>query len=192
MGKYIYLFIGESGCGKTTICNALAQDGYKQLWSYTTRKPRYDNEPGHVFVDSFPQNTQCVAYTKFDNCEYWATAEQVEEADTYVVDPAGLQWFLSNYHGSKQPIVFFLDTSRRTRKRRMKARGDCPEDIRRRLKHDKVEFAEFRYDAYRCSDKLPLTIVIDNNASDSSGLDRVRDYIHFFEEGDPDTDIIRF
>ena len=192
MGEYIYLFIGESGCGKTTICNQLAEDGLKQLWSYTTRKKRYDGEPGHVFVDTFPQNTRCVAYTNFDGCEYWATAEQVDESDTYVVDPAGLQWFLSNYHGDKKPIVFYLDTSRLTRRRRMKARGDKPEDIRRRLQHDKEEFAQFRYDAYHCSDALPLVIIIDNNANDGSGLQKVRDYIKFFEEGDPDTDFIRF
>ncbi len=192
MGKYIYLFIGESGCGKTTICNALAKDGFKQLWSYTTRKPRYENEPGHVFVDKFPQNTRCVAYTEFDGNEYWATAEQVDASDTYVVDPAGLQWFLSIYHGEKIPIVFYLETSRRTRRRRMKARGDKPEDIRRRLKHDKEEFAEFREAAYGCSDTLPLVIIVNNDANDDSGVQTVRDYIQFMEGGESDTDLIRF
>lgn len=188
MGKYIYLFVGESGSGKTTICDALAQDGLKQIWSYTTRKPRYENEPGHIFVDHYPQNTRCVAYTKFDDCEYWATHEQVDECDTYVIDPAGLEWFLGRYNGEKQPIVFYIATSRRTRRRRMKARGDSREDIYRRLHHDSEAFADFRDAAYHCSDTLPLTIVIDNNSDDDSGLNAVRHYIEFFEEGDCDSD----
>ena len=190
MGKYIYLFIGESGSGKTQICNRLAEcDGMKQLWSYTTRKPRYDDEPGHIFVDAFPQDARCVAYTEFDGKQYWATQEQVDECDTYVVDPAGLEWFMRQNRG-KTPIVFYLQTSRRTRKRRMLARGDSKEDTKRRLKHDKKEFKEFRDAAYHCSDTLPTTIIIDNNDDNDSGLQQVRHYIYFFEDGDLDQDFI--
>ena len=188
MGQYIYLFIGESGSGKTTLCNQLAERGYKQLWSYTTRKPRCPNESGHVFVDEFPQNTRCVAYTKFDGNEYWATVEQVDESDTYVVDPDGLHWFMTHYRGEKRPVIFYISTSRWTRRRRMKDRGDASSDIRRRLKHDREEFRQFRKDAYGCSKDLPVTIIVDNNSDDNGGLQTVLNYIGFFEDGDIDTD----
>lgn len=187
---YIYLFIGESGSGKTTLCEELANRGYKQLWSYTTRPRRYPEEGGHIFIKQFLQDTQCVAYTEFDGYLYWATPEQVDECDTYVVDPAGLTYFLNVYHGPKKPIVFFIDTNTRTRRRRMKKRGDAKEAIRRRLQHDKKEFATFRKRVYACDPDLPPVFIIDNNTDNGDGLKTVQNYLAFFEEGDLDPYIV--
>ena len=41
MYKNLYLIVGASGSGKTTVANALEEKyGYKQLQSYTTRPMR--------------------------------------------------------------------------------------------------------------------------------------------------------
>ena len=191
MGKYIYLLMGESGSGKTTICNKLAEnDNYRQLWSYTTRKMRYPNEPGHIFVDSFPQGARYVAYTEFDGNQYWATQDQVDEADTYVVDPKGLKWFLNNYHGLKTPVLFYIYASRRARKRRMKLRGDKIEDIRRRIKNDKDEFCDMFARVLECDPTLPTSFIIDNSKDDDAAYQTIHDMIGWFEEGGCDTDSV--
>ena len=49
--KPLFLFVGKSASGKTTIVNLLEKTyGYKAVESYTTRKPRYDGERGHIFI----------------------------------------------------------------------------------------------------------------------------------------------
>lgn len=182
MGKYIYLLIGESGSGKTTIANRLVKEkGLKQLWSYTTRPPRCEGEPGHIFVKDFDPRVKCVAYTKFDGNHYWATQEQIEENDIYVVDPDGLLYFMLRYDGDKLPIVFFIDTTVRTRRRRMRLRGDSREMIRNRLRHDKVAFAAFR-DSFRLSTERPyLACDVDNNYGDE-GYESVVEFIDWLEK----------
>ena len=43
MGNCIFLIVGCSGSGKTTITEQLEQKyGLKSIQSYTTRKPRYE------------------------------------------------------------------------------------------------------------------------------------------------------
>lgn len=88
--------MGRSGVGKTTLAQALCdREGYKQLSSYTTRPPRAPNEQGHIFIasDSYKdiddlkaQYPNRVAETMFDGNFYFATAEQVEQCDIYVID----------------------------------------------------------------------------------------------------------
>ena len=51
MGNCIFLIVGCSGSGKTTITERLEQKyGLKSIQAYTTRKPRYDGETGHTCV----------------------------------------------------------------------------------------------------------------------------------------------
>ena len=43
----LFLIVGASGSGKTTIANTLEERyGYKQIQSYTTRPKRYETECG--------------------------------------------------------------------------------------------------------------------------------------------------
>lgn len=49
--KYIYLLAGPSGSGKSSVARKITEwYGFKEVWSYTERPPRYAGEPGHVFV----------------------------------------------------------------------------------------------------------------------------------------------
>ena len=47
----IVCLVGASGSGKTTIAKELDKLGYNIIHSYTTRKPRVENEWGHIFID---------------------------------------------------------------------------------------------------------------------------------------------
>ena len=51
MNNPLFLFVGKSASGKTTIANRLEEKyNHIQVQSYTTRPPRYEGEVGHIFV----------------------------------------------------------------------------------------------------------------------------------------------
>ena len=147
--KYIYLIVAPSGTGKTEFCKIL-QERYKlrSIASYTTRMRRYEGEIGHTFVtkEEFDALPNKVAYTLYDDNEYCATQEQVDNADLYIIDVAGVEYFFKTYKGNKKPIVVRLWASEITRMFRMTLRGDDMDNVERRLKTDQIEFADFDYD----------------------------------------------
>ena len=127
MGNCIFLIVGCSGSGKTTITEQLEQKyGLKSIQSYTTRKPRYDGETGHIFIsdEEFDKLTDMVAYTEFAGNRYCATAEQVENNDLYIIDPKGVDFFMKAYKGSKTPKIIFISSNLTTRYERMVGRAE--------------------------------------------------------------------
>lgn len=127
MGNCIFLIVGCSGSGKTTITEQLEQKyGLKSIQSYTTRKPRYDGETGHIFIsdEEFDKLTDMVAYTEFAGNRYCATAEQVENNDLYIIDPKGVDFFMKAYKGSKTPKIIFISSNLTTRYERMLEREE--------------------------------------------------------------------
>lgn len=81
-----------------------------------------------------------VADTKFDGNLYFATRDQVEEANIYVVDPDGLSKLVHNYKGDKILLSFYIRLDEETRRQRMKDRGDSDELIEKRIKNDRERF----------------------------------------------------
>ena len=96
------------------------------LESFTTRKPRFDGETGHIFVtkEMFDKLENKCAYTYFDGNEYCAISAQVDLADIYIIDPDGIEYFKKHYVGDKQPYVVYLDVSKRAAAKRMSHRGE--------------------------------------------------------------------
>lgn len=139
--------MGASGSGKNTVANALNKMyGLKVLDSYTTRPPRYEGEKGHIFIsgqefDKIPKSDM-IAYTEYNGNKYCATKQQLEEADIYIIDPAGVKYFKATYDGNIKPIVVYLTVSAREREQRMIQRKDSEDNIKSRLEYDKDEFAE--------------------------------------------------
>lgn len=145
--NFIVLLVGASGTGKTTIANILQEDyGWKMVESYTTRPERYPGEKGHIFLSDADfdklKNDIC-AYTEFDGYRYCATNRQVDKAQIYVIDPAGVENFRTLYKGSKNFVVVEIYASKRIRRKRMLERGDSKESVKQRLKHDKRAFKGF-------------------------------------------------
>ena len=161
--KYIFLIVAPSGTGKTEFCKIL-QEKHKlrSIASYTTRMRRYEGETGHTFVtkeefDSLPNK---VAYTLYDDNEYCATQEQVDNADLYVIDVAGVEYFKRTYKGTKKAIVVKLCASDLTRIIRMLQRGDSLDAVIKRLEVDEVEFADFKYDLSINAERSLKTMVL--------------------------------
>ena len=185
MSKFIFLIVGCSGSGKTTITEQLEQRyGLKSIQSYTTRPKRYDDETGHTFVtdEEFDKLTDYVAYTEFAGFRYCATAEQVEDNDLYIIDPKGVDFFMKSYKGSKTPKVIFINSDLTTRYERMKSRAEengstymeAVKSSLERITNDVVEF----YDYIHSQTQIDYTCK--NNADDKleDVVDRIYNYIH--------------
>ena len=105
--KNIYLIAGKSGTGKDTIVNALCNlYGYKRVASYTTRRPREDDNDtySHEFVDmdGYRWDKECgqiMAETFYNGNYYWATTHQIDENDLYIVDIRGIETIKDRYRG---------------------------------------------------------------------------------------------
>ena len=140
MAKHLYLMVGKSASGKTTVANELETYGFSQLWSYTTRPKRYEFETGHTFIsdDEFNKLKNIIAYTEYNGNKYCCTKEQIDAADVYVLDVPGVETLLKNYTTNRMITVFYFDASVRTRIERMINRGDSDNAIISRLYNDEA------------------------------------------------------
>jgi len=139
MNEPLYLFIGKSASGKTTIAELLeSQYSFKTLQSYTTRPKRHENETGHIFVtdEEFDKLENIIAYTEYNNYRYCATKEQIDESSIYVIDVPGVKTLLEKYHTDRKIVIVYFDASIRTRIDRMMDRHDSDMAIVSRLYND--------------------------------------------------------
>lgn len=136
----LYLFVGKSASGKTTIVNLLEENyNYKPVQSYTTRPARYEGETGHRFVtkEEFDALEDLAAYTVYNGNYYGATAKQLAEASTYVIDIPGVETLLKSQKNNPRPIrIIYLNAAVSTRIERMVDRDASDIEIISRLHND--------------------------------------------------------
>ena len=180
----IFLIVGCSGSGKTTITEQLEQKyGLKSIQSYTTRPPRYDGETGHTFIsnEEFDKLVDICGYTEFAGNRYCSTAEQVENNDLYVIDPNGIDYFIKSYKGKKTPKIIFIDSDLTTRYDRMVKRAEDKGDAfltavdkaLNRIKNDVVEFYDYTHN------NAHVDFRVNNNKNDNLNqvVDKIYNYI---------------
>ena len=142
MNNTLFLFVGKSASGKSTIANIMESlYGFKQVWSYTTRLPRYENEKYHVFItdEEFDNLGELVAYTEYNGHRYGTTAEQLDQCNIYVIDIPGIKTLLEKYHTDRKIVVLYFNSTICTRINRMIDRGDSDMAIISRLLQDEKE-----------------------------------------------------
>lgn len=142
---FICLIVGPSGVGKSSLARLLSvRNGWSELASYTTRAPRYEGEGGHTFIteEEFRILPDLVAYTEYNGHRYGATARQIDANEIYVIDPAGIETLVRNYHGDKKLLVCVLWASEETRLQRMTDRGDDAVAAQERIDCDAEAFAD--------------------------------------------------
>jgi guanylate kinase len=142
--------MSHSGAGKTEIAKILEGQGFRVIQSYTTRKPRYENEWGHLFctVDEyheFKNNGEIVAYSLFEGNHYFSTKEQMYNTDIYIVDPDGIEDLKSRIDDIEF-ITIYLKVDTGIRIERMKQRGDSIDKILKRVTEDGIKFQNKKYD----------------------------------------------
>lgn len=185
MNNPLFLFVGKSASGKTTAANHLeVKKGYKQVQSYTTRPPRFENEIGHIFVteEDFNNLGELAAYTEYNGNKYGVTAKIIDESNIYVIDIPGIKTLLQNYHSDRKIIVFYFDASIRTRIDRMIDRHDSDMAIVSRIYNDEAsdwheELDEVIWNYNKLHDNLKPVELYSINANNS--LDNVLGQIEF-------------
>lgn len=137
--KNLYLLVGPSGSGKSSIAELLTQSGYRQMRSYTTRPPRFEGEDGYRFIseDEFSAlEDKIITGTKYHGYHYGATAELMDEADIYILEPSGAYAVLEKYSKRRPVIVIGITAPLKVLEQRLYARGDTPDAIKSRLEGD--------------------------------------------------------
>lgn len=154
--------VGPSGSGKTKVATFLEEQfGWTQIESYTNRPKRSKNERGHIFIKEKDVSKikktykDIVADDMFDGNYYFATKEQVDNNDIYIVSPSAIPTLIESYDGVKEVKVLYITAPAFLRRIRMTRRGDTIEDANRRIEHDKEVFK----DADKLADEVVANIV---------------------------------
>lgn len=192
LDKPLFLFVGKSASGKTTIADLMEQKyGYKQVYSYTTRPPRYEGEIGHIFVtpENFNYLGKLAAYTLYNGFKYGTTFKQLEECSTYVIDVPGVETLLERWEDNDRPIyIFYFDAAVSTRIDRMVDRGSSDMEIIKRLYNDDTTEDWYRnLDKlvwhYKNNERMNIELYkIDANENIENVLEQVLYYINKHEE----------
>ena len=108
-----FLIVGRTASGKDTLREILeTKYRWKFVKSYTTRKKRFEEENTHIFIskECSSEYKDKVAQTFIDNGfeedEYFATRDEVEESDGYIIDPNGLYELCNNMKECAFYIVY--------------------------------------------------------------------------------------
>jgi guanylate kinase len=143
MKDKIVCLVGESGSGKSTIAELLEKKGCNYIQSYTTRKPRFEGEKGHIFVDrkqiidkyniaydsskmakdkaiSMALIDNSIAYTYYNGEHYYAVEEQYQDKgiSIYVIDVAGIKMLREKVKDA-EILVIYIKTDEMIRTQRM-------------------------------------------------------------------------
>lgn len=189
MNNALYLFVGKSASGKTTVADILEQKhGFKQVSSYTTRPPRYADEIGHVFIDDeeFDSLGELVAYTEYNGFRYGTTAKQLDQCSIYVVDVPGVQTLLERYKTNRPIVIIYFDTTVYTRINRMLDRNDSDMAIISRLLQDEKDdwFSQLDHLVWKYNHIIGKNVnlhSVNANGCKNAVLEMVRYYMEGFE-----------
>ena len=149
MGRLI-LLVGKTSSGKDTIARYIKDAyGISQVISYTTRPKRPSETYGveHFFVSKDEMQkiltTQDIlAYTKFNDTEYCATAQQLEGSDrVYIIDPHGIEELQKK---CLDMITIYVDLDEHTILDRATKRGDILDTVKTRLRNEREQFDNFK------------------------------------------------
>src|SRR5574344_776679 len=141
------ILVGASASGKTETAKSLvARHGMKKAVTCTTRPMRVGEKDGVDYFFLTPEgfakkeaNGFFVENTLYSGNHYGCGKDQIADDKCICVDPAGLKHFVA--FNDDRIVSFFLSVPRDERAKRMKGRGDKPEDIEKRLRNDDTAFA---------------------------------------------------
>jgi len=144
------LIAGRSGTGKDHLGRLLKEQGLSGVKSYTTRPRRSEDEDTHIFITP-EEAAACrdkAAVTSINGYEYFATEQQVEKADYYIIDPKGIR-DVTKAMPDTCFMVIYLEADPEERMQRAVARAENPEEEKgiylERAKAEDEQFSQFEF-----------------------------------------------
>lgn len=144
-----FLIIGRTASGKSTITRLAAEQlGLKVLKSYCTRPPRKgEHDSDHIFVapeDVEKYRDRMIAYTdKIDEYIRFATLDQLEEADFYIIDPVGIEYLKSLNIPDMKFIEIYIRVPTMDLAKRALRRGDTTTQFDKRFYEENKQFTDY-------------------------------------------------
>lgn len=141
--------IGKSASGKDFLANKLCERaGLKQIISYTTRERRANEGDTHKFVteeeyEQMYNESKIAAFTQIGQYKYWATIDQLYEADVYIIDYLGYTKLKElNLPGLRLVSVFINTPDSLREERAINQRKDDKVKFRTRSFAEREQFRE--------------------------------------------------
>ena len=137
------VLIGESGAGKSSIERRLCDFGFEKVVSHTTRPPRKGEVDGvdYHFVQSFADiKDDLIEHTTYRGWQYGIHKDECGLNKVVVVEMKGLSQLIDSM-GRENLEVCYIHTPERERMVRMLKRGDDIDEIMRRVRADRADFA---------------------------------------------------
>jgi guanylate kinase len=143
----LFLVVGPSGTGKTTLVAKLKMHGIPEVVSLTTRKPRPGEVPGVTYhyversaFEALREAGEMVEWVEYNGNLYGSTRAEVAEClergrgcATVIVEGHGAQQFRRAFPGVCETI-FLMPPNESELRRRLASRGDSPTAVEERLR----------------------------------------------------------
>jgi len=152
MKKTLFLIVGRTASGKSTLARYLAEKHNKVIVkSYTDRPARpgeTEENSDHIFISKDKMGKiinkkiygRVAAYTKIGDVRYCTTEKILDKSDVYVIDPNGVKDLKINCGDKYKYVVIYISSSREDRIDRFKKRGG---DLEKFLVRDEAEDHQF-------------------------------------------------
>lgn len=146
----LLLIVGKTGSGKSALIKMICDRiNLKQLISQTTRPKRNSDDNDHIFVTVedyklAKENGDIVAETEIAGNYYYATKEQLYNADLYTIDPQGRDVLLSMDLPNIRFVTVYISCPDELREQRaIEQRGDNKQTYRVRDFSERQQFRKF-------------------------------------------------
>jgi len=154
--KPMIVIVGPSASGKTFAALSLKKEfDISKVVTHTTRSPRKGEVTGvdYFFVtkenfDFLSKKGTFVETTYYSGNYYGCSKTEISDSKVVILDPSGLHAFQAL--GNPSIVFFALTATKKTRRERMKERGDDKEDIEKRLTDDDESFASSKLEGIDC------------------------------------------
>ena len=189
----MYLIVGRTGSGKDYLAQKIVElstsitennipintEPMTILKSYSTRPTRTESEDTHTFItkEEAAGYTDRVTTTKIGDYEYFATADQIEHTDLYIIDPHGIEKLTKNMPDTEFQIIYVKaddDLNRRINAvKRAEDKIKEEEIFTRRNEAEDEQFTEFedkifnRMDTEICfPNNIKSVVIVTNDYTD--------------------------